>query len=205
MTRVSLLLLAVPLALGACSPSYSPDTYAADAAQQAAKVERGEIVGVRPVLIRPDGTVGAVSGGAAGGVAGSQTPGGAVASAFGTIGGTLLGGIAGSAAEQAVADAKGYEYIVQETDGHLVSVAQTDRQPLPIGMRVLVIAGKQARVVPDYTVDIPHQRPGKKHAPDLAVAPAAGGASAGAAAPAAVGLDPTVTAPTVTAPSGAGS
>ena len=190
MIRRPVLLLALPLALAACSQSYSPDTYAAGAAQQAAKVERGEIIGVRPVLIRPDGTVGAVSGGAAGGVAGSQTPGGEVASAFGAIGGTLLGGIAGSAAEQAVADAKGYEYIVQETDGHMVSVAQTDRRPLPIGMRVLVIAGKQARVVPDYTVDIPHQRPGKKHAPDLAAGPPAGLAAA--------------TNPTIAPPSGAG-
>ncbi len=165
------LLFPLLLALAACSQSYSPDTYAAGAAQQAAKVARGEVVGVRPVMIRADGTVGAVSGGAAGGVAGAQSSGGAVGAAFGAIGGTLLGGLAGSAAEQAVADAKGYEYIVQETNGHLVSVAQTDRQPLPIGMRVLVIAGKQARVVPDYTVNLPHQDTGQKQAPDLAAAP----------------------------------
>jgi outer membrane lipoprotein SlyB len=186
---LSVLLLALPLGLSACSPSYSPDTYAAGAAQQAAKVARGEIVGVRAVLIRADGTVGAVSGGAAGGVAGSQSPGGAIASAFGAIGGSLLGGIAGSAAEQAVADAKGYEYIVLESNGHLVSVAQTDRRPLPIGMRVLVIAGKQARVVPDYTVDIPHQRPGRKHPPELAAAP-----------PAAAATDPKIAPPPATLP-----
>jgi outer membrane lipoprotein SlyB len=35
-----------------------------------------------------------------------------------------------------------------------VSVTQKDATPLPIGQKVLVIAGKQARIVPDYTVEI---------------------------------------------------
>ena len=50
----SLLALAFALCvamLGGCAPNYSPDTYAANAAQQANKVEQGVIVGVRPVGI----------------------------------------------------------------------------------------------------------------------------------------------------------
>jgi outer membrane lipoprotein SlyB len=149
-----LLALAV-LGLAACSGSYSPNTYAAAAAQQANPVTRGVIIGERPVMISPSGTVGAVAGGAAGGVAGSQTPGGTIASAFGAIGGSLLGGLAGSATERAVDDTKAWEYIVQQKDGKLVSITQTDRKPLAIGTHVLVIAGKQARVVQDYTVAPP--------------------------------------------------
>ncbi len=171
MPRLSpVLLLLALLPLGGCTGNYSPNTYAAAAAQQAAQVERGVIVGVRPVLINSDGTVGAVTGGAAGGVTGAQAPGGTLGSAFGAIGGTLIGGLAGSAVEQAVADAKGWEYIVQEPNGHLVSVTQTDKVALPIGLHVLVISGKQARIVPDYTVKVPGAKPANT-TPDLAAAP----------------------------------
>ena len=190
MPRLSpVLLLLALLPLGGCTGNYSPNTYAAAAAQQAAQVERGVIVGVRPVLINSNGTVGAVTGGAAGGVTGAQAPGGTLGSAFGAIGGTLIGGLAGVAAEQAVADAKGWEYIVQEPNGHLVSVTQTDKVALPIGLHVLVIAGKQARIVPDYTVKVPGAKPAKT-TPNLAAAPiyvtplAPGGGPAGGAAPA---------------------
>ena len=167
-TLLPLLALSLSWVLAGCAQSYSPDTYAAAAAQQAAKVERGVIVGIRPVVISPSGAIGAVTGGAAGGAAGSQAPGGPLASAFGAIGGTLVGGLVGSAAAQTAENTPGFEYIVQEPDGHLVSVAQTDRTALPLGLHVLVIAGKQARIVPDYTVE-----PAKpdKPAPDLATAP----------------------------------
>ena len=118
-------------------------------------MQRGVIIGVRPVLISADGTIGAAAGGAAGGVAGAQVSGGPIMTAFGAIGGALVGGIGGAAAEQAVADAKGWEYIVQETGEKLVSITQTSKIALPVGLHVLVIAGtQQARIVPDYTVPI---------------------------------------------------
>lgn len=145
--------LLLPLTLAGCSEGYSPNTYAASAAQQEATVQRGVIIGVRQVLISSNGAIGAAAGGAAGGVVGSQVPGTPVASAFGAIGGALVGGIGGTAAEQAVADAKGWEYIVQETGDKLVSITQTSKTALPIGQHVLVIADtQQARIVPDYTV-----------------------------------------------------
>src|SRR5579863_1936507 len=75
------------LALAGCGPNYSPDTYATNAAQQAAKVEPGVIVGVRPVQISASGAVGGVAGAAAGGVAGSQVGVGPTAT-FGAIGGS---------------------------------------------------------------------------------------------------------------------
>jgi outer membrane lipoprotein SlyB len=48
--------------LARCGPSYSPDTYASNAAQQAAKVEQGIVVGVRKVAVSASGTVGTVTG-----------------------------------------------------------------------------------------------------------------------------------------------
>jgi len=162
----------LPLALAGCSEGYSANTYASSAAQVEATVQRGVIVGVRQVLISANGTIGAAAGGAAGGVAGAQVAGGSVVTALGAIGGTLVGGIGGTAAARAVADTKGWEYIVQEEPGDkLVSVTQTSKTALPIGLNVLVIAGtQQARIVPDYTVQVA-AAPAAKPATKPAVAP----------------------------------
>ncbi|MSP03548.1 MAG: hypothetical protein EXR07_21290 [Acetobacteraceae bacterium] len=137
--------------LTGCAPSYSPDTYGSNAVQQANKVDPGVIVGVRPVKISAQGAVGGVTGATAGGVTGAQA-GAGVGGALGAIGGSLIGGIAGMTAERAVADVDGFEYIVRKANGDLLSVTQKDKKALPVGQKVLVIAGNQARIVPDYTV-----------------------------------------------------
>jgi outer membrane lipoprotein SlyB len=146
------LALAVLAALAGCGPSYSPDTYASNAAQQANKVEQGVIVGVRPVAISASGVVGAATGGAAGGIIGSQAGPGGITGALGAVGGSLVGGLVGTGVEHAQGDTTAWEYIVKEAKGDLVSVTQKDDKPLAIGQKVLVIAGSQARIVPDYTV-----------------------------------------------------
>jgi outer membrane lipoprotein SlyB len=191
----------LPLILAGCKEGYSPNTYASSAAQEEAAVQRGVIIGVRQVLISADGTIGAAAGGAAGGAAGSQVAGAPLVTALGAIGGTLVGGVGGAAAAQAVADTKGWEYIVQETDNKLVSVTQTSKMPLPIGLHVLVIAGtQQARIVPDYTVQVAAAAPAPKPAaPGSAtleinidpVLPAASAAGALPGAPVTVTSDPT--------------
>ncbi len=154
---ISLIRLLVCAALvslvAGCKPDYSPDTYASNAVQQANKVEQGVVVGVRDVAVSASGTVGAISGGAAGGIAGAQVGTGPV-SAFTALGGSLIGGLAGTAAEHAAGDTKAFEYIVRKGNGDLVSVTQKDVTPLALGQKVLVIAGNQARVVPDYTVNL---------------------------------------------------
>jgi outer membrane lipoprotein SlyB len=137
--------------LSGCGPSYSPDTYASNAAQQANKVEQGVVIGVRQVGVSAAGTVGTVAGAAAGGIAGSQVGIGPV-SAITALGGSLVGGFAGSTAEHVSADTAAFEYIVRKPNGDLVSVTQKDKTPLALGQKVLVIAGNQARVVPDYTL-----------------------------------------------------
>jgi outer membrane lipoprotein SlyB len=189
------MLAPLALALTGCGPSYSPNTYATNAAQQAAKVEPGVIAGVRKVQISASGTVGGVAGAAAGGVAGSQVGVGPT-SAFGAIGGSLLGGIAGVATEHIVGDTNGFEYIVRQANGDMISVAQKDEKPLWVGEKVLVIAGPQARVVPDYTV--PFEAPEKTAAKPSTPAPPAG--SAGSAPHPASAATPQSPAPAATPP-----
>jgi outer membrane lipoprotein SlyB len=145
------LLLAPLLALAACGPRFSPDAYATRAVQQMNRVEQGVVIGRREVAVQMEGATGAATGGAAGGIIGSQVPGGNMAGAIGAVGGALVGGLFGTAAERVVGDTRAFEYIVRKTNGDLVSVTQRDEQPLEIGLRVLVIAGNQARIVADYT------------------------------------------------------
>jgi outer membrane lipoprotein SlyB len=146
--------LAALVALAGCGADYSPNTYASNAVQQANKVEQGTVVGVRDVAVSASGAAGAVVGGAAGGIAGAQVGVGPV-SAFSALGGSLVGGLAGTAVEHAAGDTRAFEYIVRKTaGGDLVSVTQKDTTPLALGQHVLVIAGNQARVVPDYTVNL---------------------------------------------------
>lgn len=154
--RPGLMVLLLGSLIG-CSPSYSPDTYASRAVQQANKVEAGVVAGRRQVEISADGTTGSVTGAAAGGVAGSRVGGGDVASAFAGIGGGLLGGLIGAGVEKAVGSTQAFEYVVRKPNGDMISVTQRDETPLALGQKVLVITGSQARIVPDYTV--PNENP----------------------------------------------
>jgi outer membrane lipoprotein SlyB len=168
--------------LSGCAPSYSPNTYAAAAAQQASKVDRGVVIGVREVKISADASLGTVTGAAAGGIAGSTVDDSGPVKALSALGGSVLGGLVGSGVQHAEGDATAFEYIVRESDASLVSVTQRDKAPLPIGERVLVIAGKQARIVPDYTVSLPSPQPSAAAARNVRPhPPAAPVAAAGAA------------------------
>lgn len=141
--------------LAGCGSDYSPNTYHASAVQQANKVESGVIVGFREVKISASGTVGAVSGGAAGGILGAQTGTSGMDAALGGVAGTAVGSLLGTAIEHASSDTTGWEYIVRKLDGEMISVTQREKQPLPLGQKVLVIAGSQARIIPDYSVTLP--------------------------------------------------
>jgi outer membrane lipoprotein SlyB len=147
--------LFVVLALAACGQSYSPNTYDTTAVQKANPVEQGVIVGVRPVDVTTQGDTGAVTGAAAGAIAGSQVPGAGTTSALGALGGGLIGSLVGRSAEKVAGKTTAFEYIVRKSDDKLISVTQQNETPLAVGQHVLVIAGTQARIVPDYTVDLP--------------------------------------------------
>ncbi|HEV2263536.1 MAG TPA: glycine zipper 2TM domain-containing protein [Stellaceae bacterium] len=151
MRFVSFCLLGFAFALVGCGPDYSPNVYSGDAVQQAEKVESGVVIGFRQIEIRSDGTVGAVAGGAAGGVLGTQVGDDSAMRALGAVGGALAGGLVGTTVEHTTGDTTGWEYIVREAKGDLVSVTQRQDKPIAVGQKVLVIFGKQARIVADYT------------------------------------------------------
>ena len=164
MSRLLTLVTLSVAAVAGCAPDYSPNTYAANAVQQANKVEPGVVIGYRQVEISATGTVGAVSGGAAGGILGSEADASAVAKALSTLGGTVVGGIVGTTIEHATGDTTGWEYIIRKPNGELLSVTQREPTPIPVGQKVLVITGNQARVVADYSVALDPPSPEKDKA-----------------------------------------
>ena len=159
--RQTIFLLVLAAALSGCGTNHSPDIYATNAVQQANKVDAGIVVGYREVMISANGTTGAVTGGAAGGVLGSQVGTSGFDQALGGVVGTAIGSIIGNTVEHVTGDTKGWEYIIRKGNGDLLSVTQVEAKPLALGQKVLVIAGAQARVVPDYSVDIPGPKPVK--------------------------------------------
>ena len=158
--KICLVLSSLSLLAACGGTEYSPNTYASNTAQIASKVDAGVVIGFREVLISSNGAVGAVTGGAAGGVLGAQVGGGNLDQALGGVIGTAVGGIVGSTIEHVTGDTKGWEYIVKKYNGDMISVTQTEPKPLALGQKVLVIASSaQARIVPDYSVDIPVEKP----------------------------------------------
>jgi len=158
--KICLVLGSLSLLAGCGGGEYSPNTYASNTAQIASKVDAGVVIGFREVLISSNGTVGAVTGGAAGGVLGAQVGGGNMDQALGGVIGSALGSVVGSTIEHVAGDTKGWEYIVKKYNGDMISVTQTEPKPLALGQKVLVISSAaQARIVPDYSVDIPVEKP----------------------------------------------
>jgi len=180
-------------ALAACAPDYSPNTYASNAVQLANKVETGIVVGFREVEISANGTVGAVTGGAVGGILGSQVGTLGFNPALGGVGGSAVGGLIGNTFVHVGADTTGWEYIVRKSNGDLLSVTQREPQPIPLGQKVLVITGPQARIVPDYSIPVAppaaptNDRPPAREISAPAPAPAV---AAPAEPPAAVPIEP---------------
>ena len=175
------------IALTGCGPDYSPNTYNGSAMQQANKVDTGIVIGYREVKISDDGTVGAVTGGAVGGILGAETNSPTVPTALMALGGTVIGSAVGAGIQHATGDTTGWEYIVREPKGDLVSVTQRQPTPIPIGQKVLVIEGKQARIVPDYATAAydtpPAPKAEEKHDQDKPAAASSASATASSATP----------------------
>ena len=151
MKRRSCLLLIMGLAvpLSACAPDISPDSYSIGSVGQVNRAVSGVILSARPVAIQGTRSgLGAGAGALAGGTAGSTIGGSTEANIIAAVGGAVIGGITGAAVEESATQQTGMEYVVETDNGALVTVVQGDEMPLAAGLRVLVIYGTRARVIP---------------------------------------------------------
>lgn len=143
-----MLVLPLALMLNACTSRIGANEYATASTGQVNRALKGTIVSVRQVQVQNDNNAGMLLGGAAGGVAGSMIGGNDAVHVLGAIGGAVLGGMAGDAAQGALSNQGGYEYVVQLDNGNLVTITQGNDVLLTPGQKCIVLYGKQARVIP---------------------------------------------------------
>jgi len=137
------------LIVSGCANSYSPNTYSSSTMQQTNKVDRAVVKMVRPIHVKDSGyEFGVITGGTAGGVAGAQI-GEGKGSALGAVGGALAGATAGALIQQKAGETDAFEYILEKSNGDLLTIAQKQDQPFTVGAHVLILYGAQARVIPD--------------------------------------------------------
>lgn len=143
------IMLCFSFGLVACTPNMSPNTYTTDQVGVASTVKRGIIINRRVVNIDANTGVGGLAGAGAGAIAGSTIGGSGTANALGAVGGAVVGGLLGNAIEKGVNGKQGFEYIIRQRNGRIISVVQTQETMFSIGQRVMVIYGPQVRVLPD--------------------------------------------------------
>lgn len=148
MIRRTLLCTLVLLVAG-CVPNVRPDSYSVGSVGQVNRSVAGVIVSARVVSIDGTSGGGAAAGGVAGAIGGSSVGGGSRANAIGAVGGAVVGAIAGAAIERSASEQTGMEYVVQTSNGNLMTIVQGRDGALPVGASVLVLYGSPARVIPD--------------------------------------------------------
>jgi len=135
--------------VAACAPNVSSENYSAQNYGEARRVVKGVIANVRPVTVQGQSGVGTVAGGVIGGVAGSRIGGGSTSNIIGGVAGAVAGGLVGREIERSASKANALEYIIRLSDGSMTSVVQGSEPFLQRGQRVLVIYGRETRVIPD--------------------------------------------------------
>lgn len=137
----SVAVVSLALSLSACQQSQSRNVYDAHEVGKQTDIEYGVIRSWKNVKVQAEQSgVGTIGGAAAGGVAGS-TVGGGKGALLSAIGGAIIGGIAGNAAEGALRDQIGIQYIIRKENGKTVSIVQNigkDEEPLHVGQKVMI-------------------------------------------------------------------
>ena len=134
--------------LFSCAQDINDDSYQISSVGQANRVGQGVIVYVREIQIQGNSEAGALTGGLAGGVAAS-TIGRGSGSVLASVGGALLGAFIGGVTQKELSEQKALQYIVQLTDGNMITVIQGMKNRFAVGQRVFVLYGKETRLIPD--------------------------------------------------------
>lgn len=149
-TAAIALLGCLTLATG-CAPN-GASVYTESQIGRAATVMRGKIISIRTVTLQGDSSGGgAVAGAVAGGAAGTMVSGNPALAVVGAAGGALVGGVAGAVTEEQFRKAGGVEFVIQQENGQLIAVAQTNEETLKIGDKVLILRSDRVRVIRDQS------------------------------------------------------
>jgi outer membrane lipoprotein SlyB len=138
---LSLVVLSFVSMLSACAQQQSQNAYNDNEVGKQTDIEFGVIKAVKHVKVQAQSSeIGTLGGAAVGGVGGSEFGNGKGA-ILTTIAGAIAGGFAGSAAENALNNKVGIQYVIKKENGKTVSIVQNidkDDKPLHIGQRVMI-------------------------------------------------------------------
>ncbi len=101
-------------------------------------VETGKIISMTPVQIQGTDGVGTLAGAGMGAAAGSMIGGNTAVNIIGGVAGAVAGGVIGSATQKAITQDTAYEFIIQKSNGQMISVVQSNELNLRPGDQVLI-------------------------------------------------------------------
>jgi outer membrane lipoprotein SlyB len=146
---IRIYLLCLPLLLAGCVQDVSPNSYSVGSVGEVNRTIAGTVISVREVDIRGTTSLGGTTGALAGATAGSALGGGTRSNIVGALGGAVVGGLAGAAIEASATKQKGMEYVIQTTNGNLMTIVQGNSPIFVMGNKVLVLYGSPSRIIPD--------------------------------------------------------
>ncbi len=124
--------------LAACGIGNTNTSYQRAQVGSQGTIEMGQIVSMMPVQIQGTSSVGTLAGAGMGGAAGSMIGGNTAVNIIGGVAGAVAGGIIGSATEKAITRDTAYEFVIQKTNGQMISVVQSNELNLRVGDQVLI-------------------------------------------------------------------
>ncbi len=150
--KISVATIAVLLAGCASDYSennYSGNRYAGSAVGEVQRTDKGKVISLRRVELKPESSmVGTALGAVGGGIVGSAF-GGGHAKLMTATAGAIAGGVAGNAIATKAQD--GIEYTIQLDNNSIVTIAQAPTPAISVGQRVRLIYSQKgrSRVVPE--------------------------------------------------------
>lgn len=131
-----------------CTSDIDTYQYATGNVGAASSASRCKVLSVRKIAVKSDSQMGTAIGGAAGGIGGYAIGGDSTAHLLGALGGAVIGGIAGNAAQGALSSQQGYEYVVEQDNGRVITTTQGTDVLLMPGDRCMLVYGERTRVIP---------------------------------------------------------
>ncbi len=136
--------------LCACAaPNISPQAYSSGAVGQVNRTVSGKVVSAREIAVSGTTGTGSNSGAAIGAVAGSSLGSNGRDNLAGAIAGAVIGGIAGASVEANATKQIGMEYVIETSNGSLITIAQGKEPLFNQGDKVLILYGSPSRVIAD--------------------------------------------------------
>ena len=153
MKFVSIILIST--ALVGCQTDVSSDYYRASSVGNVNRAVRGVVISSRVVKVSDESGVGTSSGAAAGAITGANMSDNAAGAAVLAIAGAVAVGVAGTMAEKAITKHEAYEYVVEASNGALLTLVQGGPTAFNVGESVLVIYGSPSRIIRAAQVAVP--------------------------------------------------